>query len=142
MIAEDIRRLPLVFLWVRTILKGEHNIHIVHGWISDPRLPVAQVDEVLIMNTYHELADTQSILAYLSSSFVPGGRLVIADREPKPASIGVTELSGHEIAAASVANDLRSANFQIVKVEDPLVENDADRETWLMIVARKPLPPS
>jgi ubiquinone/menaquinone biosynthesis C-methylase UbiE len=141
-IAEDIRRLPLAFLWARTILKGEHNVHIVHGWISDPRLPVAQVNAVLIVNTYHELADPRSILAHARASLVPGGRLVIADREPKPANIGVTELGGHEIAASSVASVLRGANFQIVKMENPFVESDPDRETWWLIVARKPFLPS
>ncbi len=29
--AEDIRRLPLVFLWFRTILKNDPNIRVVHG---------------------------------------------------------------------------------------------------------------
>jgi predicted methyltransferase len=38
-IAEDIRRLPLAFLWLRTFRKNEHNVSIVHG---DPIAPICR----------------------------------------------------------------------------------------------------
>ncbi len=138
-IAEDIRRLALAFLWVRTLVKGEQNVQIIHGLVSDPRLPVARVNAVLIVNAYHEFADAELILAHVNSALIPGGRLVIVDREPNKANIGVTKPGGHEIAATQVANDLRRVNFEILAVEDPFIENDPNRETWWMIVARKPL---
>jgi predicted methyltransferase len=137
--AEDIRRLPLAFLWVRTVLKRQHNVHIIHGSVSDPRLPVASMDAVLIVNTYHELADPQSILAHINSALVPGGRLVVVDREPKPQNIGVTEIGDHEIAPSRVEDDLKRAGFQIIDLRDPFINADPDNETWWMIVARKPI---
>jgi predicted methyltransferase len=136
--AEDIRRLPLAFLWVRTVQKGERNVHIIHGSVADPRLPRAGVNAVLIVNTYHELADPQSILAHVNSALVPGGRLVVVDRDPKPQNIGVTETGDHEIAPARVQDDLKRAGFQIVDLRDPFINSDPDNETWWMIVARKP----
>ena len=138
-LAEDIRRLPLAFLWVRTILKGDHNVRIIHGLVSDPRLPHARVDAVLIVNTYHEFTDPQSILAHVKSALVSGGRLVIVDREPKPQNVGVTEIGDHEIAPARVEDDLRRAGFQIVDLRDSFISADPENETWWMIVARKPL---
>ena len=84
-LAEDIRRLPLAFLWFRTILKNERNITVVHGDATDPHLPPRQVNEVLIANTYHELTDSQAILAHVRQSLVSGGRLVVVDRAPNPA---------------------------------------------------------
>jgi predicted methyltransferase len=138
-LAEDIRRLPLAFLWARTILKGEHNVHIIHGFVSDPRLPLGTVNSALIVNTYHEFADPQAILKHVNSALVPGGRLVVVDREPKPQNIGVTEIGDHEIAPAQVEDDLKRAGFQIIDLRDPFVNADPDNETWWMIVARKPL---
>lgn len=140
-LAEDIRRLPLAFLWARTILKSEHNVHIIHGAVSDPRLPFASVNAVLIVNTYHEFAEPQSILSHVNSALVPGGRLVILDREPKPRNIGVTEIGDHEIAPVRVESDLKGAGFQIIDVRDPFITADPDKETWWMIVARKPPAP-
>ena len=41
-IAEDIRRLPLMFLWFRAISRREHNVEIVVGDPTDPHLPTAR----------------------------------------------------------------------------------------------------
>ena len=70
-IAEDIRRLPLMFLWFRAPAKREHNvqsctvIRVIH---------IFQGDAVLISNTYHEFSDSHSILVHVYQSLVsPGG---------------------------------------------------------------------
>lgn len=134
-IAEDIRWLPLTFLWVRTVLRRDSNVHIVHGEVSNPDLPNQRVDAVLIVNTFHELADPRPILAHIRDSLVAGGRLVIVDREPKPENIGVTETGDHEIASEVVEADLSSAGFQVIRLQDPFINADPNNETWWMIVA-------
>lgn len=136
-IAEDIRWLPLTFLWVRTVLRHDSDVHIIHGEVSNPDLPDQRVDAVLIVNTFHEIADPHSILEHVRNSLVAGGRLVVVDREPKPQNIGVTEIGDHEIAPAVVEADLSNAGFQVVRVQDPFINADPDNETWWMIVARK-----
>jgi ubiquinone/menaquinone biosynthesis C-methylase UbiE len=137
-IAEDVRRLPLVFLRARTILKGRHNVTLVHGQPTDARLPVDGVRAVLILNTYHELSDRRAILAQVRQALVSGGRLVVVDRQPNPANVGVTENGEHEIAASSVEADLREMGFEIVGRQDRFIESDPDRETWWLLAARKP----
>jgi predicted methyltransferase len=134
-IAEDIRRLPLVFLWSRTILK--RNVTIIHGEPDDPHLPI-RMDAVLIANTYHEFADAQSILAHVSQSLIAGARLVVVDRAPKPDSVSAKELAVHEMSAERVESELLQAHFEIVSREDHFIEKDPDNETWWLIVARKP----
>jgi ubiquinone/menaquinone biosynthesis C-methylase UbiE len=134
-IAEDIRRLPLVFLWSRTILK--RNVTIIRGEPDDPHLPV-RVDAVLIANTYHEFADAQSILAHVSQSLIARARLVVVDRAPKPDGVGAKELAVHEVSAERVESELLQAHFEIVSREDHFIEKDPDNETWWLIVARKP----
>src|SRR6516164_4375968 len=53
-LAVDVRKPPLVFLWIRALLAGLHNIRIRVGESDAPHLPVGTVDAVLIANTYHE----------------------------------------------------------------------------------------
>jgi len=137
-ISEDIRRLPLAFLWARKLSRGDRNVQVVHGEASDPELPVGRVDAVLIVNTFHELADPQAILWHVRKALVSGGRLVIADREPNPANIGATETGRHEIAAEQVARELAAAHFHVVSKSEPFIRGDPENETWWMIVAVKP----
>ena len=65
-IAEDIRRMPLAFLWMRTVRKGKRNVHVSLGESDDPRLPAKSVNAVLISNTYHEFDNPQNILVRVS----------------------------------------------------------------------------
>jgi ubiquinone/menaquinone biosynthesis C-methylase UbiE len=137
-LAEDIRRLPLAFLWLRTILKNRRNITIVHGDAIDPHLPGQRVNELLIANTYHELTDSRAILARAWQALVSGGRLVVVDRAPTGAGIGASRLAEHEIAAEQVESELREANFEILARQNDFIEKDPDHESWWLIVARKP----
>jgi arsenite methyltransferase len=136
-IAEDVRGLPLVFLWFRTVSRHEPNVTIVHGALNDPRLP-AHVNSVLISNTYHEFTDSHSILLRVREALVQSGRLVIVDRAPQPASGVSGESTEHEIAADRVESDLRENKFEIVSRQDHFIESDPDRRSWWLIVARKP----
>ena len=138
MISEDIRWLSLAFLRARILLRNEHNVTIIHGQQTDPHLPVNQVNALLISNTYHEFADPHAILVHVSQTMVPGGRLVILDREPNPANIGITENGEHEISAEQVERDLDQAGFDILSRQDRFIESDPDNETWWLIVAQKP----
>ena len=136
-VAEDIRRLPLMFLWVRAAQRGEHNVRIVVGEPTDPHLPT-HVNAVLILNTYHEFTDSHSILVHVGQSLIPTGRLVVVDREPKLASGAVSETAEHEISVERVESELRQANCEIVSRQDHFIEHDSYGENWWLIVARKP----
>jgi len=135
-VAEDIRRLPLMFLWYRALLRRDHNVEIVLGGPTEPHLP-GGVDAVLILNTYHEVTDGRAILSRVSQALVSGGRLVVVDRSPRTGECS-TGFSRHEMSAERVARDLREADLEIVRREDPFIERDPDNETWWLLVARKP----
>jgi ubiquinone/menaquinone biosynthesis C-methylase UbiE len=137
-LAEDIRRLPLVFLWFRAILKNRRNITVVHGDPADPHLPSQRVNAVLIANTFHELTDSQAILAHVRQALVSGGRLVVIDRAPNPADSGVTGLAEHEISAQQVEGELRQAQFEIVARQSDFIGKDPENESWWLISALKP----
>ncbi len=137
-IAEDIRRLSLTFLWMRAVRNGKHNVSVHLGDLDDPRLRSGSVNAVLISNTYHEFTAARSILDHVRQALVPRGRLVIVDRSPK----GLQDQAGaqreHEISSGQVATDLRQANFVIDSRTDRFIESDPESETWWMIVAHRP----
>ena len=139
-LAEDIRRLPLVFLWFRKFQKNERNVRVLHGDPNDPHLPIQDVNAVLIANRYHEFTDSQAILAYVFRSLVSGGRLVVVDRGPQPVGAGSRETAKehHEVSPEQVERELRQAGFEIVSRQDRFIENDPFNKEWWLITARKP----
>ena len=48
-LAVDLRKLSLFFLWTRALLRGQHNVHVIVGKEDNPRLPAGAVDAVLIL---------------------------------------------------------------------------------------------
>ena len=136
-IAEDIRRLPLVFLWFRAARRRDHNVRVLLGDPADPHLP-SRVNAVLISNTYHEFTDSRPILIHIHQSLVSGGRLVVVDREPRPVSAARPGSSEHEISADRVESELRQADFEMTRRQDRFIERDSYDESWWLIVVQKP----
>lgn len=133
-IAVDLRRLSLLFLRIRALLLGKHNIEVIVGDTDDPHLSTASVDSVLIANTYHELSDPQVILRHISDALRPGGRLVVVDRMP-----GDREFEGaehHHVVPSKVETDLREAGLDILSRQDSFIHPPGD-EVWWLIVAGK-----
>src|SRR5262249_49480469 len=126
--AVDIRRLPLRFLWVRSLIRSEHNIRIVLGEPDNPHLPNSSVDAVLLANTYHEMDNPAAILNHVFQALVPGGRLVIVDpahTEQRNASVDLVE------------GELRNHGFEIIHREEQFLTQPG-RGPWWLIVAHKP----
>jgi len=138
-LAVDLRRESLAFLWIRAMLQSHWNVRVIHGEVDNPDLPSGPVDAVLIANTYHELAEPQPILRALRASMRRGARLVVVDRAPAEASESREEAFGHhEISATSAANDIRREEFEIVSQQDRFIDRSPDGDAWWIVVFRKP----
>jgi SAM-dependent methyltransferase len=138
-IAVDLRKLSLAFLWIRALGQNLRNVSIVRGEPDNPRLPPGVVEAALIANTYHELESPRRILDSLSSALVPGGRLVVVDRGPESASPSHDGLAveRHEVPLTVVEGDLRLAGFEIV-TRNPHFTDQPGEGPWWLVVARKP----
>jgi ubiquinone/menaquinone biosynthesis C-methylase UbiE len=132
-LAVDLRRLSLFFLWTRALLRGQHNVQVIVGEGDAPRLPTDSVDAVLICNTYHEFDNPGLILNSVYRSLRSGGRLVVVDRASRTAGAPHT----HEVPLTVVAGQLRSAGFEIVSQDDSFIDRPRD-DLWWLVTARKP----
>jgi len=81
-LVEDILRTPLVFLWMRALLRHESNLYVLLGEPDDPHLPTDSFDAVLIANTYHEFKHPRPVVDCVFRALRRGGRLVVLDRGP------------------------------------------------------------
>jgi ubiquinone/menaquinone biosynthesis C-methylase UbiE len=127
-LAVDLRRLSLLFLRIRAVLGGKHNIQTIVGSVDDPHLPAGTADAVLIVNTYHELTVPEEILARLWRAVRPGGRLVVVDRK---ASSGE-----HQVSPGTADAEVRKAGFSVVLRNDEFIHPAGDESWWLLIADR------
>jgi predicted methyltransferase len=134
-LAVDVRKLPLVFLWIRAFVAGLHNIRIRVGESDAPYLPVGTVDAVLIANTYHEFAAPESMLDHIFKSLRPGGRLVVIDRSPTGDQSRSEVEHHHQISPAVVEAQLRQKGLKILEREDQFILRP-DEQWWLLITQR------
>lgn len=138
-LAVDIRRLSLSFLWIRAAVRSPRNIHIIAGEQDDPHLPSGSLNALLIANAYHEFHDPHLMLVHAFKALRPGGRLVIIDRDPhSPVTKPPQEIApGHEVSISAVEAELQRERFEIIGREDPFIDRAGD-DLWWLLIARKP----
>jgi SAM-dependent methyltransferase len=135
--AVDLRRLSLTFLWIRSRLQHLDNVSTIVGVSNDPRLGGTKVDAVLIANTYHELDEPNSILRQICRSLRPDGRLVVVDRGPgfTPVKEGSGSRDPHEIALSRVEGELTAGGFSVMNIEQDFIDRPGDH--WWLIIVQK-----
>jgi predicted methyltransferase len=129
-LAVDLRKLSLTFLWIRARLWNRNNVTVILGEADDPHLP-DRVDAVLIVNTFHELTAPKAILDRVRESLVSGGRLVIADRAP------ASETFHQGLPLEMVKEQVRQEGFEIVRTQDHLLDQPGDGPWWLIVAQGK-----
>ncbi len=89
--AVEINRDYLKHIEARAAKEKLSNIHTVLGKEDDPRLPRDSVDAVLILKTYHEIAQPILLLAHLREAMRPGALLGIIDRNGNGKNHGINQ---------------------------------------------------
>lgn len=82
------------------------NIHTVLGKEDDPLLPPASVDAVLVLKTYHEIAQPILLLAHLREAMRIGALLGVIDRNGNG--------KDHGISGGLVIKEAGQAGFSLV----------------------------
>lgn len=104
--AVEINRDYLEYIEKRAKRENLTNIRAVLGTDEDPRLPQKNVDAVLLLKTYHEVAQPIRLLKRTRESMRPGALLGIIDRN------GTGD--DHGIGSDIVIKEAERAGFEIV----------------------------
>jgi SAM-dependent methyltransferase len=86
------------------------NVRPVLGKEDDPLLPAGGLDAVLLLKTYHEVAQPVALLKRVRQAMRPGARLGIIDRGGKG--------DDHGVAADAVTKEAARAGFKLLEQHD------------------------
>jgi predicted methyltransferase len=118
--AVDVEPALLAALRDRIEAEGVANVTPVLSVPSDPLLPPAACDVVLVVNTYHHFPDGPAYLRRLATALRPGGRIVNVDFEKRPTPVGPPV--GHRVSREAFAADAAAAGLAVV-AEPRLLEH-------------------
>jgi ubiquinone/menaquinone biosynthesis C-methylase UbiE len=87
-----------------------HNVKTILGKADDPLLPAGVIDAVLLLKTYHEIAEPVGLLRNLRTALRPGAKVGIIDRNGNGEDHGV----GREV----VLREAAQAGYRLLKQYD------------------------
>ncbi len=108
--AVEINRDYLRHIQERAETERLKNIQTILGQPDDPKLPRASVDAVLLLKTYHEIAEPIWLLRHLRDALRSGARVGIIDRNGNG--------SDHGLDADVVIKEMARAGFQLIEQDD------------------------
>jgi SAM-dependent methyltransferase len=87
--AVDINPDSIRYIAARAQKEGLHNVKTILSKADDPMLPSGTVDAVLLLKTYHEVADPVTLLQKLRAALRAGAKVGIIDRNGNGEDHGV-----------------------------------------------------
>jgi len=137
--AEDISAGAIKRLHQRVDEDHLANVDVIEGAADDPKLP-GSLDAVLMVISYHEIADHQKMLQQVASALKPGARFVVVDMTPHKTLTRprADQVKNHVIAPDLAESEIRAAGFEVISRDDRFIDNPDEESTRWMIVFRKP----
>lgn len=102
----------------RAQAEGFKNIRAILGKADDPTLPPNSVDAVMILKTYHEIAEPIALIKKLRTALKKGGLVAIIDRDGNGVDHGLDE--------ATVIKELKLAGFSLKEKYDFVKPDNMD----------------
>lgn len=124
--AVDINPESIQYIEHRAEKEQLHNIKTVLGRSDNSLLPAGQIDAVLMLKTYHEIAKPVTLLRNLRASLKPGAKVGIIDRNGNGENHGVNR--------NVVLKEADEAGYQVVGKYD-FVKDDMD---YFLVLTPKP----
>ena len=107
----DIQQQMLEMLRKRLRAEKIENVELVRGTVTDPMLPQAGMDLILMVDVYHELSEPQAMLRKMKDALAPNGRLVLLEfRKEDPA---VPIRLEHKMTVAEVRTEIEAEGFKL-----------------------------
>ena len=114
--AQDVQRQMLEAIRRRVAKEGLQNVQPRLGEGSNPNLPAASLDAVLVVDVYPEVEDRVTFLRNLGSSLKPNGRIGIVNYKPGIGGPGPTG-EGVRVESVAVEADAQAAGLRVLSRE-------------------------
>lgn len=124
--AVDINREAIEYIDKRTRSESLANVKTILSKTDDPLLPKGSVDAVLLLKTYHEVADPVALLENLRPALRPGARVGIIDREGNGAD--------HGVSRKIVVEEAERAGYRLLETYDFV---KADKMDYFLVFAAR-----
>jgi predicted methyltransferase len=115
-IAVDIQEGMLDLLAANLKRRGIDNVEMVLAHPEDPKLPVGQVDLLMLVDVYHELAHPELTMAHVRRSLKPDGRVVIIEYRKEDPTVRIQPL--HKMPVEEVRAEVEPVGFRLDEVMD------------------------
>lgn len=89
------------------------NVKPILGVLTDPKLPPASVDLVLMVDVYHEFSDPYEMMAAISKSLKPSGRVAFVEFRGEDPEVPIKPL--HKMTEAQVRKEMASQPLEWVE---------------------------
>jgi SAM-dependent methyltransferase len=132
-LAEDIQPEMLDIIRKRMKDKKVTNVEPILGTITDPKLPTAGVDLILMVDVYHEFDHPLEMTEAMVKALKPGGRLVFVEYRLEDRDVPIKLV--HKMSQKQVIKEMAPHPLRYVKTLDGLpwqhiiiFEKKADKE--------------
>ena len=117
-LAVDIQQEMLDLLSVKAKKLGVDNVQTILGTESDPKLPGAGVDVVLMVDAYHEFSQPREMMEAIAKSLRPGGRVVQVEYRGEDPAVRIKP--HHKMAETQAIKEMNAVGLVHVKTVESL----------------------
>jgi SAM-dependent methyltransferase len=120
---------PEALQYITRRMQKEHlqNVKTLLGKPDNAGLPANKIDSVLLLKTYHEIAEPVALLRNLRASLKPGARVGIIDRDGNG--------EDHGVHKEVVLHEAEEAGYSLLEEHDELVK--ADKMDYFLVLVVK-----
>jgi ubiquinone/menaquinone biosynthesis C-methylase UbiE len=94
------------------------NVETVKCTESDPKLPEAGVDIVLMVDVYHEIAFPYEVMTAIRKALKPGGRMVFVEYRKEDPKVPIKEI--HKMSIEQLKKEMAVVGLEHLKTVDTL----------------------
>lgn len=116
--AVDIQREMLRMLGERAREAGLKNVRPILSTQTNPRLPEASIDLLLLVDVYHEFSHPREMLQAIRRSLKPTGRVAVAEFRAEDPEVPIKPL--HKMSKKQILKEFEANGFQLVDEFDGL----------------------
>ncbi len=116
--SNDIQPGMLSRLQANATAEGIQNVKTILGTESDPHLPPAKLDLVILVDVYHELSRPQRMLRMIRQSLKPNGQLVLLEYRKEDSTVPIRP--EHKMSVQEVKAEVQPEGYQFDRVVDTL----------------------